>query len=347
MSLPNGYKRVAYIESAGTQYIDTGYKANNNTRVVIDIQMTDTSVNNQWLYGARDAAKTNSFGFYWYNSAFGANFGTGQNAIPVPSAATERLFIDHNKNAISFNGAYSTFTSATFSGSYNLTIFAVNTTGTTNNNVRAKLFSCQIYDNGTIKRDFIPCKNASGVVGLYDTVNNVFYTDAAGGTFTAGAELIPSHKIVDGTMLDTALSATADAIRARTGENGEIVWNEQSGFAAVASAISGGSKIAMGSVKSAVTTQTITVSGLTFKPKHIIVHLAVQDYDNQCGARIATSLEYGERTTCTYYKGTSNYFEYGNCGSVTFNSDGFKITLPSTSSGGYFYPANYNYIAIG
>lgn len=342
MALPKSYTRLDYIKGTGSQYIDTGFKANNNTRVVIDIQMTDTSVNNQWLYGARDATRTNSFGFYWYNSAFGANYGTGQNAISVPSEASERLFIDHNKNDVGFNGASSTFTSAIWSGAYNLALLAVNTTGTVGNNVRAKLYACRIYDNGTLVRDFVPCKNSSGVVGLYDLVNSVFYNDAAGGTFTAGSELISSHKIVDGTILDTALSATADAIRARTGESGEIVWNEQSGFAGAVSAIAGGSKIAMGSVSYLSTTSKMTVTGLPFKPNHVIVHMAVQTNGNQYGANIVVSLEYGERSICTQFTGSSKIFDIGNVGTVTFNSDGFSIS-PSA----YFAPITYNYIAIG
>lgn len=191
--LPLGYFELTYIQSTGTQYIDTVFKANNNTRLVIDIQMTNTSVNNQWLYGARDATRTNSFGFYWYNSAFGANFGTGQNSISVPSQATDRLFIDHNKNIVSFNGVTSEFASATWSGAYNLSLFAVNTAGTSNNNVRAKLYSCRIYDNGTLIRDFVPCKTADDEVGLYDLVNDVFYANKGTGEFVGG-ELVNSSE---------------------------------------------------------------------------------------------------------------------------------------------------------
>ena len=49
-----------------------------------------------------------------------------------------------------------------------------------------KLYYCKIWDNGSLVRNFIPCKNTSGTLGLYDAVNNVFYTNAGTGTFTAG-----------------------------------------------------------------------------------------------------------------------------------------------------------------
>ena len=52
-----------------------------------------------------------------------------------------------------------------------------------------KLYSCQIYDNGTLVRDFIAAKLSDGTVGLYDTVNSQFYSNAGTGTFIAGPEV--------------------------------------------------------------------------------------------------------------------------------------------------------------
>ena len=48
------------------------------------------------------------------------------------------------------------------------------------------LCSSQIYDNGTIVRNYIPCQTSSGEIGLWDDVNEVFYGNAGTGTFTAG-----------------------------------------------------------------------------------------------------------------------------------------------------------------
>lgn len=49
-----------------------------------------------------------------------------------------------------------------------------------------KVYSCKIWDNDIIQRNLIPAKNTSGTLGLYDAVNNMFYTNAGTGTFTAG-----------------------------------------------------------------------------------------------------------------------------------------------------------------
>ena len=37
-TLPSGFTQVEYLESSGTQYIDTGFKHNQNTRICIDIK---------------------------------------------------------------------------------------------------------------------------------------------------------------------------------------------------------------------------------------------------------------------------------------------------------------------
>ena len=43
---------------------------------------------------------------------------------------------------------------------------------------------------GVLVRNFIPAKrNSDNVLGLYDLVNNVFYTNAGSGTFIAGPEV--------------------------------------------------------------------------------------------------------------------------------------------------------------
>ena len=66
-----------------------------------------------------------------------------------------------------------------------------------------KLYSCQIYDNGTLVRDFVPCQTTDGTIGLWDDVNSVFYGNAGTGTFTAGPEIKGANKtLIGGTGYD-------------------------------------------------------------------------------------------------------------------------------------------------
>ena len=69
----------------------------------------------------------------------------------------------------------------------NLLLFATNTAGSADSQRGTmKLYSCQIYDNDTLVRDYVPCQKPDGTIGLWDDVNSVFYGNAGTGTFTAG-----------------------------------------------------------------------------------------------------------------------------------------------------------------
>lgn len=52
------------------------------------------------------------------------------------------------------------------------------------------MYRCKMYKAGTLIRDFVPVRNSSGTLGLYDTVNGIFYTNQGSGTFTAGADIV-------------------------------------------------------------------------------------------------------------------------------------------------------------
>ena len=58
--------------------------------------------------------------------------------------------------------------------------------GTGQGTCKAVIEYLTIWESDTRVRDFIPCKNPSGTVGLYDTVNGTFYGNAGTGTFIAG-----------------------------------------------------------------------------------------------------------------------------------------------------------------
>ena len=57
--------------------------------------------------------------------------------------------------------------------------------------ISMQLYSCQIYDNGTLIRDFVPSQDPTGNVGLYDLVGAQFYGNAGTGAFVAGPEITP------------------------------------------------------------------------------------------------------------------------------------------------------------
>lgn len=181
--LPSGYTKLAYIQSNGTQYIDTGFKPNNNTRVVVDGQIVSTPSENTALFGARTAANSKNYAMLFIPSNFRSDYNnvyTQTWAVP----ATIRRVYDKNEETTIIDGAAKSYTNAIFQADYNMAIFAINAAGTVQWFASMKLYSCQIYNNGTLARDFVPCKNPSGAVGLYDLVGRQFYGNAGTGAFT-------------------------------------------------------------------------------------------------------------------------------------------------------------------
>lgn len=195
MSLPSGYTRLEYIKSSGTQYIDTGFKPNQNTRVVMDVTPVDVILGKMWCaFGVRQngiyfglyKASTGNMNLTWF---YGSNY---SNYFTVDYAKRHNLEV--NKNVASVDGTSKSYAAQTFQFTIPLFLLCDNDAGSPTSAGAALLYSCQIYDNGTLIRDFIPCKNASGAIGLWDDVNGAFYQNAGSGTFDAG-ELPKAHKV--------------------------------------------------------------------------------------------------------------------------------------------------------
>lgn len=187
--LPTAYTRLAYIQSTGTQYVDSKFVPNQDTRVVVDMNVSQSN-NQQGLFGARDGSIYFELFTYTATNGYQDDYGSTQK-YPVGAINYGRHILDKNKNVFSVDGiAVNTITATTFSISYSVFLLSINKDGSAYAAVptTAKLYSCQIYDNGTLVRDFVPCINPSGTVGLYDLVGKKFYGNAGTGTFT-GSEV--------------------------------------------------------------------------------------------------------------------------------------------------------------
>lgn len=192
--LPQGYTRVEYIESTGTQYIDTGVKPNQNTRIVMDaIPMSVGSASGDcgMFFGSGYPVQQKGFEAY----AFGGMITGVYNGVQKDGSAVsagQRVVIDFNKNVckITADGKVvlnHTFAAATFTSAVSLALFVLPRQSRYYG--RVQMHRCQIYDNGTLVRDYIPCQTDTGVVGLYDMATATFYGNDGTGEFIAGPEV--------------------------------------------------------------------------------------------------------------------------------------------------------------
>lgn len=187
MSLPTGYIEVEYIATTGTQYINTGFCPDQSTRVVMDAQFdeyTDLKITHTYFR----CKSTYTFGVMDPSSAYNriyAYYGSVYSNIWDVSVGNRRT-IDMNGATITIDGVTKTYTETTFEVPVPLYLFASNENGTANYFASGKIYSCRIYDNGTLVRNFVPCINPSDAAGMYDTVNGVFYGNSGSGVFVAG-----------------------------------------------------------------------------------------------------------------------------------------------------------------
>lgn len=211
--LPSGYTQVEYIQSDGTQYIDTGFKPNNNTRLTGDFEILANGSTYRTIFAAREGNLARCFSlFVSPTNTFYSNIGGKANVYTFSMSALGRHSFDVNKNVVTIDGTSYTHTAESFQHT-TTTIYlcADNEDGVSALPCAMRWYSCQIYDNGTLVRDFIPCTNASGTAGLYDFVNGRFYGNAEGGMFTDGSSTKePSATSVIGYVVSDDANAYPD-----------------------------------------------------------------------------------------------------------------------------------------
>ena len=199
------YQQVEYIESTGTQIIDTKFKPTSNTKVELDLKFTNrkTTSNNSNILGTYDTENVFSlnFGssadqantlFIWVN-ARATNGGTNTQ-ISVPNAIAERNTLTLTNSKFT----YGTYSVDLKKGSWKSLTQSLRIFGYLNGSFREisfdrynmVLYGGKIYDNDILVRDFIPCYNKrTNATGLYDRVTKQFYSNNGTGEFLKGEEI--------------------------------------------------------------------------------------------------------------------------------------------------------------
>lgn len=183
--IPSGYTILNYIQSSGTQYIDTGFMPNQDTMATVDVQFTSKPTAHACVFGVYTAENI-WWAYYRYSSdQYRAVNGSGTQKYIAYADPTIRTTLTLKKDALVVGESEVAFTTVTdFAVAVPLYLFARNRGTDVDYPASCRIYSCQIYDNGTLIRDLIPCINGSGEYGLYDKANGVFYGNAGSGTFT-------------------------------------------------------------------------------------------------------------------------------------------------------------------
>lgn len=197
MALPSGYRQLEYIQkpSSGSLYIDTGFRPKNTTRLVMEFYVPQNPDSSDYvaIFGGRTANGQASFSLWQQrNEGFRSDYNNSTDTMEF-SGNYGRFTIDKNQRNTTFTNVetgtqYTVTASSTssFTSNSNLTIFTLNSGNSIDGRQAYNmiLYSCQIYDNGSLVRDFVPGQRISDdKVGLYDKVNGVFYSGTGNADF--------------------------------------------------------------------------------------------------------------------------------------------------------------------
>jgi len=194
---PEDYQEVKYIQSTGTQYIDTGvscaggikciYKANyqgygylcgaHNTSSPYGRCGANVLSNGSWELGYGDTYP--SSGTFSLNTDYEVEYQT----VPTDPYLKVQGGIYNDWTTILSNlgsQTVSTLNALVFTQQYSIAWGEPKT--------QAKLYSLKIYNSsGELVRDFVPCySKIDYTAGLYDKVEGKFYTDVNNNNFVVG-----------------------------------------------------------------------------------------------------------------------------------------------------------------
>ena len=179
------YTNLEYLESSGTQYIDTGFIPNQDTSIEVD----GYTNSNKSLYGTEKGINGTgvgptgpTMGFYYFTDYTGRyNSDIAVNVRHTFKQEKNKLYVDNNLIHV--------FNETTSSSNYPIFLFgrSDSTNGSLNDYGPGRIYSVKIWNDDKLVRNMIPClRKSDDEVGLYDLVNDIFYKNQGTGEFTAG-----------------------------------------------------------------------------------------------------------------------------------------------------------------
>ena len=199
--LPSGYTLLDYIESTGTQWINTGVTL---TEYVYDGNLMFTEVSATEIatvFGAQlptppwneksVAVDKGKWRIYAYRSSDGSFSSVGGTVV----ANTDYHISGQHKSGdiqLTVNQGLEDELKLINTASYNVNdnpigIFAMYNPNGIRMHAKMRLYNLSFSTfDGELVRDYRPCISPDGDVGMYDTVGNAFYRNAGAGAFIAG-----------------------------------------------------------------------------------------------------------------------------------------------------------------
>lgn len=207
------YDLLPYIQSTGSEYINTGYNASSNLRLELKFSDFVYEPNHTYLFGGRPSYGQSMLGSYIiYDSEsdiFDITFSSGDQRFRTNflNYTIYDFVFDRNNIYLNNNLIYTFINPTNFSG-VNIYLFALNENGENKYKGIFKLYSFSIFDysvndgEGAFVRYYYPAKaKTSGAIGLYDAVNKTFIVSGSNVQF-----INPTNEYVENFQISSFLT---------------------------------------------------------------------------------------------------------------------------------------------
>ena len=185
LKVPSGYQRLTYLQSDGTAYINTGVapQANEVTQIIFQYDRSESA----FVIGCRATQSSKRFLIGRTGSGTVASLGTTGNTVIGNNNLSQKIVVlNTGTGKASMNNATPVSVGTFQTTTVPICLFCCNNNGTMVNKSHAKIMSCTIGS----RANFVPVvRLVDGVLGMYDTFNETFKTNAGSGQFIAGQRL--------------------------------------------------------------------------------------------------------------------------------------------------------------
>lgn len=184
--LPDGYTALEYIQSSGSQYIDTGHKLTQESDITIDFRIVGEINRHAGIFGSRQSASQNNLTLFQKTTpnVFSGDFSEYQKHRFTAASSLERTKIQMNKNGVWVNDILKKSWSdiADFETPTNGLIFDVGNNNWAKNKAVMRLYS---YTDGDAQQ-LVPCLDSAGTPCMYDLIGKTTFYNQGTGAFTWG-----------------------------------------------------------------------------------------------------------------------------------------------------------------
>ena len=190
MAIVGPYTELEYIQTSGTQWINTDLMVSNLTNPIMSMtfQYLDTTKGKQT--GAVKEPQSFKFGISNGGQFLCQSAGSNSEVTFGPADTEKHTFLLNSQNATC--KLDDTTLNLTVGNLSNLTgLITVGSVSANKQRVgNVKIYDFELISNNSVVRHLIPARrNSDNLLGMYDTVNDEFYSNAGTGSFVAGDDV--------------------------------------------------------------------------------------------------------------------------------------------------------------